>query len=110
YTLFYSLLDRPQRVRIEFVKDDIAYTNRAQVIFINVRKVNEILNKTYDNVLELFKRPLSVEEELKIRDEVTNLKYSLSPIIVLDEFEDIRYDIEINAKIYPDNKEILIKF
>ena len=110
YTLFYSLLDRPQRVRIEFVKDDIAYTNRAQVIFINVRKVNEILNKTYDNVLEFFKRPLSVEEELKIRDEVTNLKYSLSPLIVIDEFEDIRYDIEINAKIYPDNKEILIKF
>ncbi len=110
YTLFYSYLDRPQRVRIETQKDDIGYGNRAQVIFIKLNKINELLNKTYQNIKELFKEPLKLEEELLIRERITNTKYSLSPVIVLEEFEDIRYDIEIDAKIYPDNKEILIKF
>ena len=110
YTLFYSYLDRPQRVRIEFEKSGIGYANRAQVIFVKLSKINEILNKKYKNINELFKSPLNIEEELIIREKITNTKYNLSPIIVLEEFEDIRYDIEIEAKIYPDNKEILIKF
>ena len=110
YTLFYSYLDRPQRVRIEFEKSGIGYANRAQVIFVKLSKINEILNKTYKNINELFTNPLDIEEELIIREKITNTKYSLSPIIILEEFKDIRYDIEIEAKIYPDNKEILIKF
>ena len=110
YTLFYSYLDRPQRVRIEFEKDGIAYANRADVIFVKLDKINAVLNKTYKNVKEIFKKPLNVNEELFLRETITNAKYSLSPIIVLKKFEDIRYDIEIDSKIYPDNKEILIKF
>ena len=110
YTLFYSYLDRPQRVRIEFEKGEIGYGNRADVIFVKLSKINAILNKKYQNIKEIFEKPLSVEEELILREKITNTKYSLSPIIVLEEFEDIRYDIEIESKIYPDNKEILIKF
>ena len=110
YTLFYSYLDRPQRVRIEVEKDEIGYGNRADIIFVKLSKVNTILNKKYQNIKELFKNPLRIEEELILREAITNIKYSLSPIIVLEEFKDIRYDIEIKAKIYPDNKEILIKF
>jgi len=110
YTLFYSYLDRPQRVRIEFERDGIAYGNRADVIFVKLSKINALLNKKYQNIKEIFEKPLSVEEELILREKITNTKYSLSPIIVLEKFEDIRYDIEIESKIYPDNKEILIKF
>jgi len=110
YTLFYSYLDRPQRVRIEFEKDEIAYGNRADVIFVKLSKINAILNKKYQNIKEIFKNPLSLKEELILREKITNTKYNLSPIIVLEEFENIRYDIEIESKIYPDNKEILIKF
>jgi len=110
YTLFYSYLDRAQRVRIEFEKDEIAYTNRAEIIFITLNKLNEILDKNYLTIKEMFLNPLKVEEELYLREKITFSKYSLSPIIVLEKFENIRYDIEIEAKIYPDNKEILIKF
>ena len=110
YTLFYSYLERPQRVRIETQKDGIGYANRAQVIFVKLDKINEVLNKTYKNIKEIYQKPLKLEEELIIREKITNTKYSLSPIIVLEEFEEIRYDIDIDAKIYPDNKEILIKF
>ena len=110
YVLFYSYLNRSQRVRIEFEKDGIGYSNRAQVIFVKLSKVNEILKKTYQNIREIYKNPLSIEEELSFREKITNTKYNLSPIIVLEKFEHIRYDIEIEAKIYPDNKENLIKF
>ena len=110
YTIFYSYLDRPQRVRIEYEKDDIAYANRGNIIFVKLDKINTILSKTYQNINELFLKPLSVEEELEIRKKFTNSNYSLSPLIILEKFEDIRYDIEIEAKIYPDNKEFLIKF
>ncbi len=108
YTLFYSYLDRFQRVKIEFVKDEIAFTNRAQIIFITLKKFNSILNKSYQNVKEIFKNPVTVEEELLVREKITHTKYSLSPIIVVDEFKE-KYDVKINAKIYPDVREILIK-
>ena len=110
YVLFYSYLDRPQRVRIEFEKEGIAYANRAQIIFVKVSKINEILNKNYKSIKDFYKNPLTIDEEIEFRGKILNSKYSLSPIIILDEFEDVRYDIEINSKIYPDNKEILIKF
>jgi len=109
YTLFYSYLQKPQRVKIEFIKDGVAFANRAQIIFITPKKVNEILNKNYKNVKELYKTPLSIQEELEIRKNITKSEYNLSPIIIVDEFKE-KYDIEINSKIYPDNKEILIKF
>jgi predicted adenine nucleotide alpha hydrolase (AANH) superfamily ATPase len=110
YVLFYSYLKRPQRVRIEFQKDKVGYANRAEIIFLKLEKLNEILKKNYKNIKELYSNPLSIEEELTIRDKITSSSYSLSPVIVLEEFEDVRYDVDINSKIYPDNREFLIKF
>ena len=110
YVLFYSYLNRPQRVKIEFEKDGVAYTNRAQVIFVKLSKINEFLNKKYKNIKEIYQNPLSIEEEIILREKITNTKYNLSPVIILEKFENNRYDIEIDAKIYPDTKENLIKF
>jgi predicted adenine nucleotide alpha hydrolase (AANH) superfamily ATPase len=108
YTLFYSYLDRKQRVRIEYMKNEIGYTNRANIIFITVKKLNEILDKDYKNIKEIYSSPLRIEEELKVREVITKTPFNLSPIIVVEEFVKTAMDIEINAKIYPDTKEILI--
>ncbi|GAX86740.1 conserved hypothetical protein [Lebetimonas natsushimae] len=108
YTLFYSYLERKQRVRIEYVKDEVAYANRANVIFIPVNKLNEILDKNYKNIKEIYYNPLTIEEELKLREFLTKTPFNLSPVIILDEFVPTSIDIEINAKIYPDTREILI--
>ena len=110
YILFYSYLQRPARGVIEFIKDEVGYFNRMQIIFITINKFNEILNKKYQNVKELLSLPVSIEEELKVRNAITDTFYSLSPIIVVDEFLDCKYEIDIEAKIYPDVREILIKF
>ncbi|WP_024787346.1 MULTISPECIES: epoxyqueuosine reductase QueH [unclassified Lebetimonas] len=108
YVLFYSYLDRKQRVRIEYIKNGVGYANRVNIIFIPIKKVNEILNKYYKNVKELFLKPLNIKEELKIRNIITNTPFNLSPIIVLDKLTDKTIDIKIEAKIYPDTREILI--
>jgi hypothetical protein len=108
YTLFYSYLERKQRVRVEYIKDEIGYANRANVIFLTVNKLNKILNKNYKNIKEIYSNPLRIEEELKVRKFVTKTPFNLSPIIILDEFIETTMDIEIDAKIYPDAREILI--
>jgi hypothetical protein len=109
YILFYSYLQRPVRGKIEFVKDGTGYFNRMQIIFVEISKFNDVLNKKYQNVKEIIKNPPSIDEELKFREKITHTKYSLSPIIVVDELKE-KYEIDIEAKVYPDVREILIKF
>ncbi len=108
YIIFYSYLNRNTKGKIDFIKDEIAYLNRMQVIFVEVNTFNKILNKSYENVLEIIKNPPLIEEELLFREKITNTAYSLSPIIIVDKI-DKKYEIEIDAKIYSDVREILIK-
>jgi len=109
YILFYSYLQRFARGKIEFVKDGIGYLNRMQVIFSDVDKFNAVLNKKYKNVTEIIKNPPTVEEEIFFRKKITNSEYSLSPIIIVDELKE-KYEVDIKAEVYPDVREILIKF
>jgi predicted adenine nucleotide alpha hydrolase (AANH) superfamily ATPase len=110
YILFYSYLDRASRGKIEFIKDEIGYFNRMQIMFVTLQKLNDFLKKEYKSVKELIKNPPLIEEEIQFRAYLTNTPYNLSPIIVVDELHDGKYEVDIEAKIYPDNKEILIKF
>ena len=109
YILFYSYLQRGVRGRVDFIKDGIGYFNRMQIMFVNIEKINEVLNKKYQNVKEITKNPPNIEEEIEFREKITNTKYSLSPIIIVDEIKE-RYEVDIEAKVYPDVREILIKF
>ena len=108
YTLFYSYLDKKQRVRIEYIKDNVGYSNRANIMFLTIQKLNEILDKDYKDIKELYVKPLSIEEELRVRNFITKTPFNLSPIIILDNLIDKIMDIKIESKIYPDTREILI--
>jgi len=109
YILFYSHLKRPVRGKIEFIKQDMGYFNRMQVKFVEISKINEVLNKTYKNVTEMLKNPPDWKEEIFFREKTSHTPYSLSPVIVVDKIYE-KYEIDIDAKIYPDVREILIKF
>jgi len=109
YILFYSYLQRPARGKIEFVKDGIGYFNRMQIIFAEISKFNEVLNKKYQNVKEILINPPTVDEELEFREKITNTPYSLSPVIIVDKL-DGKYEVDIESKVYPDVREILIEF
>jgi hypothetical protein len=66
------------------------------------------VNKNYKNIYEIYKNPPTIKEEILVREKVLESKYNLSPLIILEKIPlDKRIDIEIEAKIYPDNKEIL---
>jgi len=109
YILFYSYLERKNGGRIEFEKDEVFHLNRMQIKFIELKTFNKLLNKNYKNIYEIYKNPPSIKEELKIRENLLNEKYNLTPLIVLEKIVlDKRIDVEIDSKIYTDNKEVLI--
>ena len=109
YILFYSYLDRSNGGRVEFYKDDIYHLNRMQIKLITLNKFNKLLNKNYTSILDIYKNPPTIDEEINVREKLLNTKYNLSPIIILEEIPlEVRIDVDIQAKIYPDNKEVLI--
>jgi hypothetical protein len=110
YILFYSYLERKNGGRIEFIQNGVYHLNRMQIKFITLEKFNELLNKNYKNIYEIYKNPPTIEEEIRIREKLLETKYNLTPLIVLEEIPlDKRIDVEIDSKVYPDNKEV-IKF
>lgn len=109
YILCYSTLTKNATYgRIEYTKDGINYLNRDEVKIISISTFNTLSNKNYKDVKELIYNPLDFYEELKIKENIANNPYDLSPIIVLDEIIDEKYEIEINATTYEDVKEEII--
>jgi hypothetical protein len=52
--------------------------------------------------------PLCFQKELEVRNLILKNPYDLSAIIVLDEIQNEKYEIEINAETYEDIKEEII--
>jgi len=56
------------------------------------------------------KKPLHVDEELRIRKELGySDMISQNPIIIIDKLEQNKYEILIKSKTYIDVREILVK-
>jgi len=80
-----------------------------QIKFISLKKFNSLLNKNYNSIYEIIKNPPTIEEELDVREKLLKIRYNLTPLIVLENIPlDKRIDVEIESKIYPDNKEVLL--
>jgi hypothetical protein len=108
--LFYSYLERKNGGRIELQKDGVYHLNRMQIKFITLEKFNQLLNKNYSSIYDIYKNPPTIDEEIRVREILLNEKYNLTPLIILEKIPlDKRIDVEIDSKIYPDNKEVIIK-
>ena len=109
YIICYSTLNRNKmNGRIEYTKDGINYLNREEVKAISLEKFNELSSSTYKSVKELIYKPLSFDKELELRNKILNSAYDLSTIIVLDEIQDAKYELEINSETYEDVREAII--
>jgi len=109
YVLFYSYLERKNGGRIEFVENEVYHLNRMQIKFITLQKFNEMLNREYKNIYDIYKNPPKIEDEIEVRKQLLKSEYNLTPLIVLEKIPlENRMDVEIDSKIYPDNKEVLI--
>ena len=109
YALSYSTLPRKKaQGRIEYEDKKIHYFNREEIKFITLEQFNSLAQTQYKNINELIFNPPTFDEELKIRNTVSNSNYDLTPIIVLDNISDKKLTIELDAKTYEDTKEKLI--
>ncbi len=107
YPLFYSYSKRNYiKGKIEFIKDDIGFLNRDEVLLVGIKYLKGVRK----SVKELMRNPLSVEEEISLREEITGSKFNLSPIIIIDDLEYEKYEIHLNSKIYDDVRENLVIF
>ncbi len=109
YALNYSTLPRKKaQGRIEFENNNIHYLNREEIKFITLELFNNFANTQYSSVKELIFNPPSFNDEFLIRNQIINLSYNLTPIIVVDEIIDKKLTIFLDAKTYEDTKEIIM--
>lgn len=85
----------------EFVKNDIR-------VF-SFDKFKELLGLNFKSFDEFLKNPLSVNEELNLREKICQ-KGSFSPIIIVEKIAPAKVKIEAFSKIYLDVREILVTF
>jgi hypothetical protein len=109
YFLCYSVLNRKKmNGRIEYEKDEISYLNRDEVKVLSLEIFNEIGKSNYKSVKSLIFNPPTFESELNIRNKITSNQYGLSTILIVDEVIDGKYEIDLNAIVYEDVKEVII--
>lgn len=109
YFLCYSKLGNTKMSgRIEYEKDDISYLNRDEVKILSLDIFNDIGGFTYRTMNDLIFNPPTFQAELNLRNTITRNPYGLSSIIIVEQVEDVKYDIEMDARIYEDIKEVII--
>jgi len=111
YFLCYSTLRNGySKGKVTKIIQDVGYFNKDEIKIISLDYLNKKLNKNYKDITQLVYNPPLFEEELKLRDIVTNNnRYDLSAIIVLEQINENKLTIYCNSKVYEDTKEVILK-
>jgi len=96
------------RGKIEYSVKNIHHMNRDEVKFITLKHYNALADTEYKNVTELLYHPPSFEDEVALRNRLTENPYDLCVILVVDEIPDKKIEILCQSKTYSDVKECLI--
>ena len=109
HALAYSYLPRKRaQGRVEYNINNVYYMNREEVVFITLEHYNFLANTHYKSVEALIFKTPPLETELALRQKITPLAYSLSPIIVVQEIIEGKLTLNLDAKTYEDTKELLV--
>jgi predicted adenine nucleotide alpha hydrolase (AANH) superfamily ATPase len=110
FIYFSSLSSKKIKARAEFLEGGVYYSNKAGVVFLDIRSLNILLSKNYQNVSDMVFNPPSIKQELDLRAKIFDDSYNSSSIVVLDSVEfDINYEIVLNCKTYEDTKESIMQ-
>ncbi len=112
YILCYSTLNKGKSSgRVEYSHQGFHSLNKDEVKLLELDSFNALCHTNYKNVKELLLSPISFEEEVALRQKLTQNAYNLSTIAVLDSVDtEAKFDILLESKVYEDVKEtILIK-
>ncbi|EHY0604177.1 diacylglucosamine hydrolase like protein, partial [Campylobacter jejuni] len=69
---------------------------------------NAFFKNKWKNFEDFLKKPLSIQAEVRWRNQVFGT-YNLSPVIILEEIFPSRYEVIAKSEIYHDNQEVLAK-
>ena len=109
YFLFYSTVNNSKaKGKIEKTINNVGYFNKDEIKIVSIDYFNTLVNKEYKNTVELIYNPLSIDDELKVRELIVHDSYNLSAIIILDYIPTQKVEILCNSKIYSDTKEVLL--
>ncbi|OCR95047.1 epoxyqueuosine reductase QueH [Campylobacter fetus] len=104
YFLFYSHFNR-NLIKFKVNESlELLNTNKDDIKLISLAKFNELGGFFYKSVLELMANPPKLKCELKVRKLLCG-KFSLSPIIVLDEINIGKFEVRATSIIYPQSVE-----
>ena len=109
YALSYSTLPRKKaQGRVEFTSNDISYFNREEIKFLTRKTFNRLTQSNFQSIKEIIYNPLSFEEELILRTQISGANYDLTPIIIVEEIPQTKLTLYLDAKTYDDTKESII--
>jgi predicted adenine nucleotide alpha hydrolase (AANH) superfamily ATPase len=102
------------KTKIKFSKNKIFYTKKDNIKIIKLSQVNKLLKTDKKDIKELIKKPLNINDEIKLRNFIDNVDYSCSIIIIIDDNmildENSIIEIKLKSIIYDDVKEVLVNF
>ncbi|MCH5336528.1 MAG: epoxyqueuosine reductase QueH [Campylobacter sp.] len=108
HILFYSHF---KNVYTKFsLNDDFKGIYKAlkdELVFLDFEYFNALCKNKFKNYEHFLKKPLSVEQEIKLRQKLFGA-YNLSPIIILEQISKGRYEISAKSEIYFDTKEKIV--
>jgi len=108
HILYFSILKQKKaKYYIDYTIDNIHYLNRNNIRLMDIDEFNKRLNTKYKNTNELMFNAPKIEKEINLRRQI-DLFESINPIIVIDEIQDVKYEVSIDSQIFQDIKENLV--
>ncbi len=97
------------RGRTEHTIGDITYMSRSEVRFITLDTYNRLMGTAYRDIAGLIYFPPPFEEEVRLRQQLEPLSYTLSAIIVVEELPGNKIELYCDSRVYEDVREVLVE-
>ncbi len=111
YFIAYSYLKRKKaKLKIEKEIKGVFYSNREEVKFLSIKKLNFLLKSSYTTVKQMIYNPPLFEKEYVLRGEIEKSFYSNSPIVIVDNVDFKSFEIYCDTVLYQDVRENLVIF
>ncbi len=110
YALHYSSLSSSKnrvRAKVEYEIDGVHYLNREQIRMITLEYLNTFLNSSYSTITQLLFNPPALDDEMRLRNNITSSTYSLCAIVVVEKIPTGTVELTLKTACYQDTKELL---
>ena len=108
HVLFYShFKNKTTRININDNYDKF-FASKDEILLLSFNAFNKICKNKFKNFNDLLNNPLSIKNEIKVRN-VFFEPYNLSPIIILEHIPKGKIQIQAKSEIYFDVRDKLIK-